>query len=90
MKVTVLSNQTLADIAIQVYGNAQGVFALAQENGMNVTEELVPGQTLSYSAEKVMEKGIVRHYGANGICPATVSVGDGTGIFDRSFDSTFG
>lgn len=90
MKVTVLSNQTLTDIAIQVYGNAQGVMVLALENGLGVTDELAPGQVLRYATQRVMDKGIVRHYGVNGICPATVYGGDRAGVFDRSFDSTFG
>lgn len=90
MKVTVLSNQTLTDIAIQVYGNAQGVMVLALENGLSVTDELMPGQVLVCSADRVMDKGIVRYYGVNGIRPATVYAGDSAGVFDRSFDSTFG
>ena len=44
MEVTVLSGQTLADIAIQVYGSAEGVFILAVENGLDITTDLEPGQ----------------------------------------------
>lgn len=88
MKVKVLSGQSLTDIAIQVYGNAQGVFMLAQENGLSVTDELEPGQILSYSSDGVIDKGIVRHYAVKGIFPATVVVVD-SGVFDDSFDLTF-
>lgn len=90
MKVTVLSNQTLTDIAIQVYGSAEGVFLLAQENGISVTDELTPGQLLVYSAHLPIDKKIVQYYTVGGICPAT-SAGEllGEGIFDETFDLTF-
>ena len=88
MKIKVLSGQSLADIAIQVYGNAQGVFMLAQENGLGVTDELEPGQILSYSPDGVIDKGIVHHYVVKGIFPATAVVDD-SGVFDDSFDLTF-
>ena len=89
MKVRVLSNQTLADIAIQVYGGVEGVFILAKDNGLNVTDELMPGQMLYYTATEVLDKGIAKHYGVNGICPATLHRVNGGGVFGKSFDSTF-
>ena len=88
MKVKVLSGQSLTDIAIQVYGSAEGVFALAQENGMSVTDETQGGQELGYTAEGVSESGIVRHYAVKGIYPATMADSDG-GVFDDSYDLTF-
>lgn len=88
MKIKVLSGQSLTDIAIQVYGNAQGVFMLAQENGLSVTDELEPGQILSYSSDRVIDKGIVHYYAVKGVFPATVVVVD-SGVFDESFDLTF-
>ena len=33
MKVTVMQGQSLVDIAMQVYGSAEGVFILAKETG---------------------------------------------------------
>lgn len=86
MKVTVLSNQTLADIALQVCGSLEGVFDLARENGLNVTDELRPGQVLSYS--NVIDKGVAKYYAVNGIAPATRHTKDRM-IFDGTFDSTF-
>lgn len=88
MKVTVLSGQTLTDIAMQVYGSAEGVFTLAIENGLDVTVDLQPGQKLTYQAENILERTIVNYYAMNGICPATAFV-DGEGLFDLSFDYTF-
>ena len=46
MKVTVLQNQTLSDIALQVYGSLEGVFTLAADNDLSVTDELKAGQVL--------------------------------------------
>ena len=39
MKVTVMQGQSLVDIAMQVYGSAEGVFILAKENGLSVTDD---------------------------------------------------
>lgn len=88
MKVKVLSGQSLTDIAIQIYGNVEGVFMLAQENGLSVTDELEPGQMLSYSPDKIINKKVVCHYAVNGIFPTTLFTGDWR-IFDSSFDFTF-
>ncbi|MFR8837908.1 hypothetical protein [Bacteroides nordii] len=46
MKVTVLPDQTLADIAIQEYGAPEAVFLLAQANDISPTATLTPGTTL--------------------------------------------
>lgn len=90
MKITVLTGQTIIDVAIQVYGSMEGVFALAQENGLSVTENLIPGQTLTYSTENVVDKNIVSRYTAYGIRPATASVElRNNKIFDYTFDYTF-
>ena len=44
--ITVLSNQSLLDIAIQEDGNVLAAFEWALANGISITEELVPGQKL--------------------------------------------
>lgn len=46
MEVTVLANQSLQDIAVQVCGSVLSVFDLALLNGISVTENLVPGTKL--------------------------------------------
>mgnify|MGYP000006227300 CR=1 FL=1 len=89
MKIEVLSNQTLSDIALQVYGDIEGVFSLAVDNGLSVTDELHPGQVIEYYPEKVINKAIVQYYSAREIYPATLSKEEITGIFDNTFDSTF-
>lgn len=47
--VIVTNNQTLTDIAIQVYGEAERVIELAVINDLSITADLEPGQTLSYN-----------------------------------------
>lgn len=45
--VTVLQHQTLADIAVQEYGDLSAVFILAEANGISPTAALRAGQTLA-------------------------------------------
>lgn len=90
MKVVVLAGQTLADIAVQVYGSAEGVFMLAQENGLEVTDALRPGQILEYQPENILNKGVVQYYATQGVYPATEFRHNVTErVFDNSFDLTF-
>ena len=62
MKVVVLDGQSLVDISIQVYGSAEGVFNLAHENGLEVTDILKPGQVLEYSTGNVIAKNIAQYF----------------------------
>lgn len=90
MKVVVLAGQTLADIALQVYGSVEGVFVLAQENGLEVTDTLLPGQELEYQPENVLNKGVTQYYATERIYPATsFDRNISEGVFDETFDLTF-
>ena len=90
MKVTVLQNQTLSDIALQVYGTIEGVFVLATDNDLSVTDELKAGQVLECQADKVINKQIVQYYSDNNIHPATAFLYDvDNRIFDNTFNLTF-
>ena len=73
MKYMVLAGQSLADIALRVYGNADGAIILAEENGLEVTD--------------VLESGLMLEYAPEDVRPATALVGrvfDDT--FDLSFN----
>lgn len=48
MIVTVKDRQSLLDVAIQVLGSPTGVFALAERNGLSITDRLTDGQQLTY------------------------------------------
>jgi len=65
----VLSGQTLFDIAIQSCGSIEAAFELAVLNGLNLTDELVPGQELALP--EVVNSGIVTRYSNKGINPST-------------------
>lgn len=90
MKVVVLAGQTLADIALQVYGSVEGVFVLAQENGLEITDTLLPGQELEYQPENVLNKGVAQYYATERIYPATSFAWNiSERVFDETFDLTF-
>lgn len=88
MKVTVLQNQTLIDIALQVYGSVEGVYTLAVENGINVTDDIAEGDQLNYDIANIVNKNTVSYLKNNQIYPATGSSRD-IRIFDFTFDISF-
>lgn len=90
MKVIVLSNQSLADLAIQVYGSVEGIVLLARENGLEITDMPEAGRQLKVSSENIIDKRIVQYYAGMKVYPATDSSGlMGNRIFDETFDLTF-
>jgi len=72
--VTVLHNQSLFDISIQVYGSIAYVFDLALANGLSITSDLVPGQQIEVPEIEVESTSIRDYYAANGIKPATAII----------------
>lgn len=69
--VTVSNNQSLFDIAIQVYGSVKYAFDLALANGLHITSVLEPGQELETPELETDHADIRDYYAANGIKPAT-------------------
>lgn len=67
-KATIAPGQTLLDIAIQHAGDASAMLAIALENGMAVTDDLVPGQTIN--VPEVVNEKVTRYYQRNRIVPA--------------------
>lgn len=65
-EITVLHNQTLFDIAIQYYGTALMVFALALANDISPDVELVPGQKLKLPVATFNEPDIVQYFAGKG------------------------
>ena len=86
MKYMVLAGQSLTDIALRVYGSAEGAVVLAEENGLEVTELLEPGTILEYSPGNVINKGMVQYYSTKDVRPATALTGR---VFDETFDLSF-
>jgi hypothetical protein len=71
MKVTVKDRQSLLDVAIQVLGSAEGVFALAVRNGLSITDRLTDGQVLEYDLDDIIDTTTADRIAARKICPAT-------------------
>ena len=79
--VRVSINQSLFDIAIQQCGSVEAVFAIAELNGLSITDALEPGVLLEIPEWVVVEKPITDYYKAKGLRPATdfPSTGSGSG-----------
>ena len=91
MKVTVRPRQTLADIAIQVYGDLRAICDIAAVNAISITDDLIPGSTIE-CPETVYDKYLQDYVVANGISPATAFEDDGTlsvGIFTDEFTEEY-
>lgn len=72
MKTTVKDRQTLLDVALMCGGTVESVMALAEANGLSVTERLEDGQELTVpEAVGAGDARTVRLYRARGIEPAT-------------------
>ena len=87
MKVIVQQRQSLSDIALQVYGDISGVVAIARENGLSVTPELVVGQVLQ-CPDVVYDNYLQNYVRKNGIKPATLFDGLGE-ISQRIFTDEY-
>lgn len=91
MKVTVLPNQTLSDIAIQEYGVLEAVFLLAQANDISPTATLAPGMALE-RPDKVFNREMQAYCKNNCVSPATAETSDSEmrlRIFTEQFTKQF-
>lgn len=70
MKVTVMMNQTLADIAVQQYGTVEAMPLIASANDISLSEDLTKGQVLE-CPEKEFDTYLERYVKSNNIKPAT-------------------
>lgn len=68
--VTVLHNQSLLDISLQVYGNLSGMFLLAKLNNLAITDNLNPGDVLMLPELETSDVNIVTYYSNKSIKPA--------------------
>ena len=91
MTVTVQPRQTLADIAIQMYGDVRAVSAIAKANDICITDELTPGTVLK-CPEEVYDLYLQNYVRKINISPATEIDPDGdlhSKIFSRQFTQEF-
>lgn len=71
MQITVKDRQSLADIAVEYLGGVEGIFALAERNGISITARLEDGQTLDWELADTVDAQVQKKYAAQGIEPAT-------------------
>jgi hypothetical protein len=70
-KIIVIDRQTFLDVALQEYGNTQAVFDLVLSNGLNITDELEPGQELILPNSDNTDNDVLNFYKARTIKPVT-------------------
>lgn len=70
MTVTVQNGQTMADIAIQEYGDLSAVFLLAAENNISPTAILEPG-TILERPDRIVNQEMETYCRNNAVSPAT-------------------
>lgn len=71
MTVTVLSNQSFLDLAIQHTGTVYNAFAIAVANNMAVSDSLASGSSLIIPDTVIIETDIRDYLKNKGIKPAT-------------------
>lgn len=85
--MTILQRQTLADIALEVYGDISSLPDIARENNLSITADLEPGTEL-ICADVVYDAYLQNYVRKNGIKPATAYDGSGE-IRQRIFTEQF-
>lgn len=71
MEVTVKDRQSLFDISVQCLGGIEGVFSLAERNGLGITDRLSDGQVLTWEVADTVNAKVQQEYALRGIVPAT-------------------
>lgn len=72
MKITILHNQSLLDLAIQHTGSVENAFELAVENGLSLTDDLEAGESIKLTTHGIRQnKDILGYYQAKKLQPAT-------------------
>lgn len=71
MKVTVLNNQSLIDIAIQTTGKAENFLQIAMDNNLVPTDPIEPGTVLSISNTVEAETNITQYFDKRQIHPTS-------------------
>lgn len=81
MKIRVLDGQSLFDIAIRRCGDAKAAYAIAELNGLSITEPLMAGQALEIP--EPYDKDVSGYFSSRNIEPATALTAD---VFDSVED----
>lgn len=77
MRITVKDRQTVLDVAVEYGGSVDTALAIAERNGVSVTERLGDGAVLEVPEGLAGGNGrVVELYGARGVDPATEASGE--------------
>ncbi len=68
---TVLYKQSLLDVILQLTGAMDSLVSVAHHNNISVTDDLVPGQKISFPEDVSLDEDILNYYQAKKIKPAT-------------------
>lgn len=71
MQKKIFHNQSIFDIAIQNNGNVISAFELAIENGLSLTDELIPGQTIEVTTSPLIDIDLVDFFKGKKLLIAT-------------------
>ena len=75
MEISVLTGQSLFDLAIQGTGSIEGVFGLAKAAGLSITDELPSGMVIPVPIP-LADPQVAEYYAARRITPATATTTD--------------
>lgn len=92
--ITVTSQQSTLDLALQYCGSLEAAFDLALLNNVSITDDLSGGQQLDVPA--ALSKDVTKYYAVNDIRPATaitieaineiIGSGEGIGFWAIGYD----
>lgn len=66
-QLVISSGQSLADVCLQTRGSLEGLYELADLNGLAITATLSPGQVLELPATDAPAGDVVRYYAQRSI-----------------------
>ena len=92
MKATVLSGQSLLDLAIQTSGDAVAAIEMSIINDIPLTDSLTIGDTKRTAP--VVNRDVANYFANNDLTPATALTSTDcnvltVGVFDNTFDNSF-
>lgn len=95
-KVTITTGQSLLDVAVWMLGGPAALFALADANGLAITDPVTPGQVLVVPDGYVVDQDVVNYYASRALVinttnldrPADPLVDEGEDWLETDFDTS--
>ena len=93
MSTIISAGQSLADVCLQQLGTLDALFALADANGLSISDALAPGQVLQVPATVLSQPQVAAYFSGraqrintgNGLLLPTPPPEKAAGIFDKTF-----